>query len=154
MWLRLQRKKSRALMATVRETKEKKRQNSSTRAYYAGKEQGLTKKNNMGFLQVQEIFGTNLFFWTVFRRDKSHAVPRTEEDNNCERVQGGKSQRLVQGHTQKHSAAQLSNTFFFFIQVSPFPGASKGLSNNVRRVAAALATGYLSLVLFGRQFNP
>lgn len=38
--------------------------------------------------------------------------------------------------------------------VSPFPGASKGLSNNVRRVAAALATGYLSLVLFGRQFNP
>lgn len=56
--------------------------------------------------------------------------------------------------TQKHSASQLSNTFFFFMLVSPFPGASKGLSNNVRRAAAALAAGYLSLALFGRQFNP
>lgn len=53
----------------------------------------MTKKPNMGFLQVQEIFGTNSFFWMVFRRDKSDAVPRTEEDN-CERVQGGKSQSL------------------------------------------------------------
>lgn len=56
---------------------------------------GHDKKNtNMGFLKVQEIFGTNLFFWMVFRREKSDAVPRTEEDNNCERVQGGKSQSL------------------------------------------------------------
>lgn len=51
----------------------------------------------------------------VFQRDKSDVLPRTEEDNDCERVQGGKSQRPAQGHTQKHSAAQLSNTFFFFI---------------------------------------
>jgi len=45
-------------------------------------------------------------------------------------------------------------TLQLFLYVSPFPGASKGLSNNVRRVAAALATGYLSLVLTGKQFNP
>lgn len=51
----------------------------------------------------------------VFRRDKSDTVPRTEEDNDCERVQGGRSQSLAQGHTQKHSAAQLSSTFFFFM---------------------------------------
>lgn len=81
-------KKSRALMATVQKIKEKMRQNSSTRVYYAGKEQGMTKKSNMGFFQVQEIFGTNLFFGMVLRRDKSDAVPRTEEDSNSERVQG------------------------------------------------------------------
>lgn len=75
----------------------------------------MTKKNNMGFLQVQEIFGINLFFWMVFRRDKSDAVPRTEEDNDCERVQGGKSHSPAQGHTQKLSAAQLRKTFFFFM---------------------------------------
>lgn len=106
MWLRLQRKKSRVLMATVRETKEKKRQNSSTRAYYAGKEEGLTKKNNMGFLQVQEIFGTNLFFWTVFRRDKSHAVPRTEEDNpvrGCRGVRARGWSRVTHRSTQQPS---------------------------------------------------
>lgn len=138
-------------MVTVQKTKEKMRQNSSTRTYYVGKEQGMTKKNNTGFLQVQEIFGTNLFFGMVLRRDKSDAFPRTEEDSNCERLQGGLEPELAQGHTQKHSASQLSNTFFFF---SPIADASKGLSNNVRRVAAALAAGYLSLVLFGRQFNP
>lgn len=31
---------------------QKEAKHSSTRAYYAGKEQGMTKKNNMGFLQV------------------------------------------------------------------------------------------------------
>lgn len=82
-------KKEQSTDGYSRENKgEKEAKQSSIRAYYAGKEQGMTKKNNMGFLQVEEIFGTNLFFGMVFRRDKSDAVPRTEEDNNCERVQG------------------------------------------------------------------
>lgn len=53
----------------------------------------MTKKNSVGFLQVQEIFGTNLVFWIVFRRDNT--VPRSEEDNNCDKAQGGKSQSLA-----------------------------------------------------------
>lgn len=73
-------------------SREKQRRKGGKTEFYkgilAGKEQGMTKKDNMSFLQVQEIFGTNLFFGMVFRRDKSDAVSRTEEDNNSKRVKG------------------------------------------------------------------
>lgn len=94
MWLRIQQEKEQSTDCYSKENKgEKEAKHSSTRAYYTGKEQRMTKKNSVGFLQVQEILGTNLFFWMVFRRDNT--VPRTEEDNNCEKAQGGKSQSLA-----------------------------------------------------------
>lgn len=78
---------------------EKEAKHSSTRAYYAGKQQDMTKKPQLGFLQVQEIFGTNFFFWMVFRRYKSDAVPRTGEDN-CQRVQGVRARACPGSHTE------------------------------------------------------
>lgn len=78
----------------------------------------MTKKNNTGFLQVQEIFGTNLFFGMVLRRDKSDAVPRTEEDSNCERLQGGLEPEPGPGSHTEALSIPVKQYIFLFLPYS------------------------------------
>lgn len=96
----------------------------------------MTKKNNMGFLQVQEIFGTNLFFWMVFRRDKSDT--KTEEDS-CEKAQGGKSQGLAQGHTEALNIPVKQYIFLFHVSL-PFSWCVKRIKQQRQKGGSSISS--------------
>lgn len=72
----------------------------------------------LAFLQVQEIFGTNLFFWMVLRRYKSDAVPRTEEDN-CQECRGVRARACPGSHTEELSIPVKQYIFPFHVSL-PF----------------------------------